>query len=104
VRIVYASGFNTDNLIALAHTYYMIGDKLTISDWAALTSVIAAAGGATAIGIKWTIKHYLAELKPNGGSSMRDAINRIGLDVTEMRVSLARLEGRFDQHVEEGEK
>jgi hypothetical protein len=49
-------------------------------------------------------RSYLAELKPNGGSSMRDAINRIGLDVTEMRVSLARLEGRFDQHVEEGEK
>jgi hypothetical protein len=81
----------------------MIGDKLTISDWAALTSVIAAGGGITAIGIKWTIKHYLAELKPNGGSSLHDAVSRIGLDVTEMRVSLARLEGRFDQHVEEGE-
>ena len=81
----------------------MIGDKLTISDWAALTSVIAAAGGITAIGIKWTIKHYLAELKPTGGSSLHDAISRIGLDITEMRVSLARLEGRFDQHVEEGE-
>ena len=81
----------------------MIGDKLTISDWAALTSVIAAGGGITAIGIKWTIKHYLAELKPNGGSSLHDAISRIGLDITEMRVSLARLEGRFDQHVEEGE-
>jgi hypothetical protein len=81
----------------------MIGDKLTISDWAALTSVVAAGGGITAIGIKWTIKHYLAELKPNGGSSLHDAVSRIGLDVTEMRVSLARLEGRFEQHVEEGE-
>ena len=81
----------------------MIGDKLTISDWAALTSVVAAGGGITAIGIKWTIKHYLAELKPNGGSSLHDAVSRIGLDVTELRVSLARLEGRFDQHVEEGE-
>jgi hypothetical protein len=81
----------------------MIGDKLTISDWAALTSVVAAGGGITAIGIKWTIKHYLAELKPNGGSSLHDAVSRIGLDITEMRVSLARLEGRFDQHVEEGE-
>jgi hypothetical protein len=81
----------------------MIGDKLTISDWAALTSVVVAGGGITAIGIKWTIKHYLAELKPNGGSSLHDAVSRIGLDVTEMRVSLARLEGRFDQHVEEGE-
>jgi hypothetical protein len=32
---------------------------------------------------------------------MRDAVNKIGTDVTEMRVSLARLEGRFDQHVDE---
>jgi hypothetical protein len=77
---------------------------MTVSDWAALTSVILGVGGVTILGIKWTIKHYLAELKPNGGSSMRDAVNKIGLDVTEMRVSLARLEGRFDQHVIEGEE
>jgi hypothetical protein len=77
---------------------------MTVSDWAALTSVILGVGGVTILGIKWTIKHYLAELKPNGGSSMRDAVNKIGLDITEMRVSLARLEGRFDQHVIEGEE
>jgi hypothetical protein len=76
---------------------------LNASDWAALTSVILGVGGVTVLGIKWTIKHYLNELKPNGGSSMRDAINKIGTDITEVRVSLARLEGRFDQHVEEGE-
>ena len=77
---------------------------MTVSDWAALTSVILGVGGVTILGIKWTIKHYLAELKPNGGSSMRDAVNKIGLDITEMRESLARLEGRFDQHVIEGEE
>ena len=103
MRILYTLRFTTDNTIALVSNIYVIGEKLTVSDWAALTSVIVAAGGATALGIKWTIKHYLAELKPNGGSSMRDAINKIGLDITEVRVSLARLEGRFDQHVEEGE-
>jgi hypothetical protein len=81
----------------------MIGSDMSISDWAALTSVILGVGGVTILGIKWTIKHYLAELKPNGGSSMRDAINKIGTDITEVRVSLARLEGRFDQHIEEGE-
>lgn len=77
---------------------------MNVSDWAALTSVILGVGGVTILGIKWTIKHYLVELKPNGGSSMRDAVNKIGLDITEMRVSLARLEGRFDQHVIEGEE
>ena len=81
----------------------MIGSDMSISDWAALTSTVLGIGGAVILGIRWTIKHYLAELKPNGGSSMRDAITRIGEDMTEVRVSLARLEGRFDQHVEEGE-
>lgn len=81
----------------------MIGSDMSISDWAALTSTVLGIGGAVTLGIRWTIKHYLAELKPNGGSSLRDAINKIGTDITEVRVSLARLEGRFDQHVEEGE-
>ena len=76
---------------------------MSIESWAALTSTIIGIGGITILGIKWTIKHYLAELKPNGGSSMRDAVNKISADMTEVRVSLARLEGRFDQHVEEGE-
>jgi hypothetical protein len=76
---------------------------VSVSDWAALTSTVLGIGGAVIIGIRWTIKHYLAELKPNGGSSMRDAINRISTDMTEVRVSLARLEGRFDQHIEDGE-
>ena len=81
----------------------MIGSDMSISDWAALTSTVLGIGGTVILGIRWTIKHYLAELKPNGGSSLHDAISRIGLDMTEVRVSLARLEGRFDQHVEEGE-
>jgi hypothetical protein len=36
------------------------------------------------------------EYKPNHGSSMRDAVNRI-------EKSIAKLEGRFEQHVEETE-
>jgi hypothetical protein len=77
---------------------------MSVSDWASLTSIILGFGGVTTIGIRWTIKHYLAELKPNSGTSMRDAVTKIGSDVAEMRVSLARLEGRFDQHVIEGEE
>jgi hypothetical protein len=65
---------------------------------------VLGVGAAVIIGIRWTITHYLSELKPNGGSSLKDAINRIAVDMVEVRVSLSRLEGRFDQHVEEGEK
>lgn len=76
---------------------------MSIESISALTSTVLAIGGVFIISIKWTIKHYLAELKPNGGSSIKDAVNKIADDVKEVRVSLARLEGRFDQHVEEGE-
>jgi hypothetical protein len=37
------------------------------------------------------------QYKPNGGSSMRDAINRI-------EMSLSKLDGKFEQHVEEHTK
>ena len=77
---------------------------MNVQDWAALSSILLGVGAAAAVGIRWTIKHYLSELKPNGGSSLKDAITKIAVDMTEVRVSLARLEGRFDQHVEEGEK
>ena len=46
-------------------------------DWAGLVftslSIIALIVG----GIKWLVKHYLAELRPNGGSSLKDSVNRL---------------------------
>jgi hypothetical protein len=61
---------------------------MTATDWAglavALMTILAGFAGA----IKWLVKHYLTELKPNGGSSMRDAvnINTERLDRVEQRV------------------
>jgi hypothetical protein len=59
-------------------------------DWAALTvSIITILGGFTAA-IRWLVKHYLAELKPNGGSSLRDEQTRQG-------ETIKRLESRVDE-------
>jgi hypothetical protein len=48
---------------------------MTPADYAtiavAVTVIITAFAGA----VRWLVKHYLAELKPNGGSSMRDSVN-----------------------------
>jgi len=46
--------------------------------------------------IKTRLDRIEAEYKPNHGTSMRDAINRI-------ENKLSKLEGRFEQHVEESE-
>ena len=49
-------------------------------------------------------KNELSELKPNGGSSIKDTVNKIHLELTDLRISVARLEGRFSQHLEDGKE
>ena len=39
----------------------------------AATTVIGSFIGS----VRWLVKHYLAELKPNSGSSMRDQVTRL---------------------------
>jgi hypothetical protein len=50
---------------------------MTASNWAGLIVSIIAIVSAFAGSVRWLVKHYLAELKPNGGGSMRDSINRL---------------------------
>jgi hypothetical protein len=46
-------------------------------NWAALAvAVISIVTGFTG-SIRWLVKHYLSELKPNSGSSLRDQVNRL---------------------------
>jgi hypothetical protein len=50
---------------------------MTLQDWAALTLTILSIVALVAGGIRWMVKHYLSELKPNGGSSLKDSVNRL---------------------------
>jgi len=50
---------------------------MTIQDWAAFALSITSLVGAFAIMIRWMVKHYLNELKPNGGGSVKDQVNRL---------------------------
>jgi hypothetical protein len=54
---------------------------MTPTDWAQLALAVTALFGTVATGVRWLVKHYLAELKPNGGSSMRDTVNRLEAQV-----------------------
>jgi hypothetical protein len=50
---------------------------MTSMDWAALAvSVMTIVAGFTAA-IRWLVKHYLSELRPNSGSSLRDSVDRL---------------------------
>ena len=50
---------------------------MTPANWAGLIVSLIAIVSAFAGSVRWLVKHYLNELKPNGGSSMRDSINRL---------------------------
>lgn len=47
------------------------------------------------------VKEYLSELKPNHGSSLKDAVNEIKTELINVKVNMASLEGKFDQHIKE---
>jgi hypothetical protein len=46
----------------------------------ALLTIIGGFVGA----VKWLVKHYLNELKPNGGSSVKDSVSRLERQVEEI--------------------
>ena len=50
---------------------------MTPTDWAGLAVAVTTLIGALAAAIRWMVKHYLTELKPNGGSSLRDKVNQL---------------------------
>ena len=50
---------------------------MTIQDWASLIVAILTIVSSIAFAIKWLVKHYLSELKPNSGSSLKDSVTRL---------------------------
>lgn len=50
---------------------------MTPADWAGIAVSVTTLIGALAMGVKHLTKHYLSELKPNGGSSIKDKVNHL---------------------------
>ena len=64
---------------------------MTPTEWATL----AVAGLTLITGfagvVRWLVKHYLYELKPNSGSSLKDSVTRLERQVEEIyRILLTR--------------
>jgi hypothetical protein len=64
---------------------------MTIQDWASLIVAILTIVSSIAFAIKWLVKHYLSELKTNGGSSVKDQINRLELRINEAEATRNRM-------------
>jgi hypothetical protein len=50
---------------------------MTPADWAGLAVSIFTVVAGFAAAIRWLVKHYLYELRPNGGSSLKDKVNHL---------------------------
>jgi hypothetical protein len=52
------------------------------------------------LGIKWLVKHYFEEikheLKPNGGSSIKDQVNRLEKDIQEADAKRKEMANKLD--------
>jgi hypothetical protein len=58
-------------------------------DYATVIVAVMTIIGGFAGAVRWMVKHYLMELKTNGGSSMRDSLDRMELRVDELFKLLA---------------
>ena len=46
-------------------------------DYATVAVAVCTIIGGFVGAVRWLVKHYLNELKPNGGSSIKDSISRL---------------------------
>ena len=50
---------------------------MNAQDYATIAVAVCTIVGAFATSVRWLVKHYLAELKPNSGSSLKDSVVRL---------------------------
>jgi hypothetical protein len=50
---------------------------VSLTDYAAIAVAIVTVLTGVAALLRFIVLHYLAELKPNSGSSLRDSVNRL---------------------------
>ncbi len=54
---------------------------MTPADWAGIAVAVSTIVAAFAASVRWLVKHYLYELRPNGGGSLKDKVDRLELKV-----------------------
>jgi len=80
---------------------------MSLSVWLQSISAALAILGAAGFGLRWLIRHYLSELRPNHGSSLNDKINLEALpllkeirdEILQVRLDQAEMRGRFEEHL-----
>jgi hypothetical protein len=50
---------------------------VSAQDYATVAVAVCTIVGGFATAVRWLVKHYLNELKPNSGSSLKDSVTRL---------------------------
>jgi hypothetical protein len=50
---------------------------MTANEWVGIAVGVSAVSTSLLLGLRWVIKSYLAELKPNSGTSIKDQVTRL---------------------------
>jgi len=74
---------------------------MTIQDWASLIVAILTIISSIAFAIKWLVRHYLSELKPNSGSSLKDQVSRLENALDEQRQDSIMSRNRQEKKLDE---
>ena len=63
---------------------------MTANEWVGIGVGVCAISTSLFMGVRFLIKSYLNELKPNGGSSIKDQINRLEQRVDDLFVLMSK--------------
>lgn len=70
---------------------------MTIAEWAGFILSVLSIIAAVAAGVRWLVKQYLAELRPNGGGSIKDQVNRLEAKVSEAESIRKEMSAKLDK-------
>jgi hypothetical protein len=63
---------------------------MTANEWVGIAVGVSAISTSLLLGLRWVIKSYLQELKPNSGSSIKDQITRLEQRVDDLFVLISK--------------
>jgi hypothetical protein len=63
---------------------------MSANDWVAIAVGVCTVTTTLLLALRWVIKSYLAELRPNGGSSIKDQINRLEKRVDDLFILISK--------------
>jgi hypothetical protein len=63
---------------------------MTANDFVAIAVGVSALLTSLLLALRWVIKSYLAELKPNSGSSMKDQLTRLEKRVDDLFILISK--------------